>query len=102
MIRGQRLETKRQIDREWFTAKNRRNQIDELLESVESRRSVYLQKRKDYADGKEIIDNLIDSRRQLMITQISLTHGPEGFYSSIVRLDHACGVCFTKLGVDVQ
>ncbi len=102
MIRGQRLDTKKQIDEEWFKAKIRRKEYEELLESVDSRRRVYLQKRKDYADGKEIIDNLIDSRRQLLTTQISLTHGLEGFYSSIARLDHACGVYFTKLGVDIQ
>ena len=102
MIRGQRLQTKRQIDKEWFMANNRRKECEELFKSVESRRKVYIRKRKDYADGKEIIDNLIDSRRQLLYTQLSLTLSLEGFYSSTIRLDHTCGVYFTKLGVDIQ
>ncbi|MHC4397168.1 MAG: TolC family protein [Planctomycetota bacterium] len=102
LIRTQRLRTKNQIDREWFMARNRRKQFEELFESVGSQRKVYLQKLKDYAEGKEIVDNLLDSRRQLMHTHISLTHGLEGYYSSIARLDHACGVYFTKLGINLD
>ena len=102
LIRGQQLETKRQIDRAWFMANSRRKECGELTKSIDSRRKVYLQKRQDYADGKETIDNLIDSRRQLMYTQLSLTRCLEGFYVNIAILNHACGVYFTKLGVDIQ
>lgn len=101
LIRGQRLKTKNQIDREWFTANNRRKECEELFESVKSRRAVYFQKRRDYTEGKETVDNLITSRRRLMRTQTNLTRSLEGFYSSIIRLDHACGVYFTKLGINV-
>jgi len=101
LIRAQQLETKNQIDREWFMARNRRKQFEELFASIKSQREVYLQKRKDYAEGKETIDNLIDSRELIMFTEITLTHSLEGLYSSIVRLDHACGVYFTKLGIDI-
>jgi outer membrane protein TolC len=102
LIRAQQLRTKNQIDREWFTARNRRKQFEELFASVESQRRVYLQKRKDYAEGKETIDNLIDSRKQIMLTQMTLSHSLEGLYSSISRLDHACGVYFTKLGINLE
>ncbi|MHC4397167.1 MAG: TolC family protein [Planctomycetota bacterium] len=102
LIMAQRLNTKNQIDRQWFMARNRRKQFEELFESVESQRKVYLQKRKDYADGKENIDNLLDSRKQLMNAQISLTQSLHGFYWSIVRLDHACGVYFTRLGINLD
>jgi hypothetical protein len=102
LIRAQQLRTKNQIDREWFTARNRRQQFEELYASVESQRRVYLQKRKDYAEGNETIDNLIDSRKQIMLTQMTLSHSLEGFYSSIVRLDHACGVYFSKLGINLE
>ena len=83
-------------------ANNRRKQYEELFETIESQRKVYLQKRKDYTESKETIDNLIDSRTQLVQTQLSLTHSLEGFYSSIFRLDHACGVYFTKLGINLE
>jgi len=102
LIRAQQLETKNQIDREWFMARNRRRQFEGLFASIESQRKVYLQKLKDYAEGKETIDNLIDSRNLIMLTQMTLTHSLEGFYSSIVRLDHACGVYFTKLGINLE
>jgi hypothetical protein len=102
LIREQHLQTKNQIDRDWFMAKNRRKQYEELLETVESQRRVYLQKRKDYAEGKESIDNLINYRRELMHTQISLVRNLHIFYWSIVRLDHACGIYFTKLGINLE
>ena len=102
LIRAQQLETKNQIDREWFMARNRRQQFEELFASIESQRRVYLQKRKDYAEGNETIDNLIDSRKLIMLTQMTLTHSLEGLYSSIIRLDHACGVYFTKLGINLE
>ena len=102
LIREQHLQTKNQIDRDWFMARNRRKQYEELLESVHSQRRVYLQKRKDYAEGKESIDNLIDYRKQLMHTQISLIQSLRIFYWSIVRLDHACGIYFTKLGINLE
>ena len=102
LIREQHLQTKNQIDQEWFMARNRRKQYEGLLESVQSKRRVYLQKRKDYAEGKESIDNLIDYRKQLMNTQISLVQSLHGFYWSIVRLDHACGIYFTKLGINLE
>jgi len=102
LIRAQQLETKNQIDREWFMARNRRKQFEELFASIESQRKVYLQKRKDYAEGNETVDNLIDSRKLIMLTQMTLTHSLEGLYSSIIRLDHACGVYFTKLGINLE
>ncbi len=102
LIRAQQLEIKNQIDREWFMARNRRQQFEELFASIESQRRVYLQKRKDYAEGNETIDNLIDSRKLIMLTEMTLTHSLEGLYSSIVRLDHACGVYFTKLGINLE
>ncbi len=102
LIREQHLQTKNQIDREWFIARNRRKQYEGLLESVQSQREVYLQKRKDYAEGKESIDNLIDYRKQLTNTQINLVQSLHGFYWSIVRLDHACGVYYTKLGINLE
>ena len=102
LIRQQHLQTKNQIDQEWFIARNRRKQYEGLLESVQSKRRVYLQKRKDYAEGKESIDNLIDYRKQLTNTQISLVQSLHNFYWSIVRLDHACGVYFTKLGINLE
>jgi len=101
LIREQHLQIKNQIDREWFMARNRRKQYEGLLESVKSQREVYLQKRKDYAEGKESIDNLIDYRKQLMQTQLSLVQSLHGFYWSIVRLDHACGVYFGQLGIEL-
>jgi len=102
LIREQHLQTKNQIDREWFIARNRRKQYEGLLESVQSQREVYLQKRKDYAEGKESIDNLIDYRKELMQTQMSLVQSLHGFYWSIVRLDHACGVYYKKLGINLD
>ena len=102
LIREQHLQIKNQIDRDWFMAINRRKQYEELLESVQSKRRVYLQKRKDYAEGKETIDNLIDYRKQLVNTQISLVQTLRIFYWSIVRLDHACGVYYTKLGINLE
>ena len=102
LIRAQQLDTKNQIDREWFMARNRRQQFEELFASIESQRRVYLQKLKDYAEGNETIDNLIDSRRLIMLTQMTLTYSLEGLYSSIIRLDHACGVYFTKLGINLE
>ena len=102
MIRGQRLRTKNAIDRQWFMANNRRKECEELFESIESWRIVYLQKRKDYTEGKETIDNLLSARSGLLYTYFDLRHSLEGFYSSIVRLDHACGVYFAKLGIDLQ
>jgi outer membrane protein TolC len=101
LIREQHLQIKNQIDREWFMARNRRKQYEGLLESVKSQHEVYLQKRKDYAEGKESIDNLIDYRKQLMQTQLSLVQSLHGFYWSIVRLDHACGVYFGQLGIEL-
>lgn len=102
LIREQHLRTKDRIDREWFIARNRRKQYEGLLESVKAQRGVYLQKRKDYAEGKESIDNLIDYRKELMNTQASLVQSLHGFYWSIVRLDHACGVYYNKLGINLD
>jgi outer membrane protein TolC len=102
LIREQQLRTKNQIDQEWFIARNRRKEYEELLGSVESEHRVYLQKRKDYAEGKETIDNLIDYRKELMNTQMNVVRSLHGFYWSIVRLDHACGVYYKKLGINLE
>lgn len=99
LIRGQRLRTKNEIDREWLVASSRRKQCDELFKSVESRRSIYLRKLRAYTEGKESIDNLITSRKNLMETQMDLLYSLEEFYESIIALDSACGVYFAKLGI---
>lgn len=101
LIRGQRLRTKYQIDKEWLAVSSERKQCVELFKSVESRRSIYLQKREDYTAGKESIDNLITSRKNLMETQMGLLYSLGGFYESITKLDQACGVCFAKLGIQL-
>ena len=101
LIRGRRLETRNQIEREWGNAHSRREQCDELFASVASRRAVYRQKQKDYAEGNEIIDNLIRSRRDLLETEKDLVHSLGRFYESITELDHACGVYFEPLGIEI-
>jgi len=101
-IRGQQLATANRIDREWFKTVSRRSQCEELFDSVASRRMVFLQKRKDYASGRESIDNLIQARKNLLDSELELIDGLGECCESITKLDHACGVYFPLLGVDIN
>lgn len=101
LIRGRELETRNQIEREWANAHSRRQQCEELFASVESRRAVYRQKRAGFAEGREMIDNLIQSRRDLLETELDLVQSLGRFYESITELNYACGVYFEPLGIEI-
>jgi outer membrane protein TolC len=100
-IAGQQLEIKNDINVDWVRSRQFRNQIDELMASVASRRKVYEQKLKDYTEGKGTIDNLIQARKDFLTAQIDLTGVLGNFYEATGRLDSASGVYFQKLGITI-
>jgi len=100
-IRAQKLSIKNSVDRDLDSAKNRRKQVDELLDEVSSRRKVYEQKLTDYATGKETVDNLIQSRKNLYSTEMELVDVLGEFYETVTSLDLVCNVYFQKLNIDI-
>jgi outer membrane protein TolC len=100
-IRAQKLSIKNSVDRDLDSAKNRRKQVDELLDEVSSRRKVYDQKLVDYTAGKESIDNLIQSRKNLYSTEMELADVLGEFYETVTSLDLVCNVYFQKLKIDI-
>jgi len=99
MIRSRRLRTQNVINLHWFITRSRRKQCREVAENIDARRKTFLQKRQDYIDGKETIDNLIAARDKLMWTEMDLVFNMGEFYESVAALDHACGVYFGQLGI---
>jgi len=101
LIREQRLKTRHQIELQWLFANNRRERYDQLSENIKSRRKVYQQKRKAYLERRDSLDNLINARNELLWVQEDLNRCLGGFYESITFLDHACGVYFDKLQINI-
>jgi len=101
-ILNRQNEIKNEIDSDWTSAKNKRSQSDELIVSVDSRKLIFQQKLKDYADGKETIDNLIQARKNQLETEITLVDSLGYFYENITDLDCSCGVYFSELGISID
>jgi outer membrane protein TolC len=100
-ISSQQLNTRTGIDREWNIAVAKREICEKLVVNLESRREVYLQKKEDYTNGKESIDNLISAREEIRQTQMDLLMNLDDCYESITNLNHACGVYFKELGINI-
>ena len=100
-ILSQQLNTRTKIDREWNIARDKRELCEELVINLKSRQEVYLQKKEDYVNGKESIDNLITSREEIRQTEMDLLMYLDDFYESITNLNHACGVYFQELGINI-
>ena len=101
-IRAQQLQTLNRIDKEWLQAKSRRQQCDELAASVLSRREVFEQKRKNFLNDAESIDNLIQARKNLLETELDRINILGEYHETITELDYACGVYFAQLGINLS
>ena len=83
-------------------AESQRQQLQSLHESRKSRREVYEFKRKQYLEGKESIDNLIQVFRSLVDTEIAYYMAGNDYFDNIRDLDDLCGVYFEKLGMAIE
>lgn len=78
-------------------ARNLRSLTREHAASRLARKAVFEQKRVDYLDGSESIENLLDARDDLYSTDRNLIETLDDFYSVIVNLDGASGFYFREL-----
>jgi outer membrane protein TolC len=101
-ILGRERELTNLIEREHANALNLRKQADELRVGVESRRSVFVQKRSGYENGKENIQSVIMARKNLFDSQVSRGDVLGDFFEIIVELDQCSGVYFRKLGLSIN
>ena len=77
-------------------------QLKSLYESRRSRREVYDSKLQRYRAGAESVDNLLQSFRSLVDTDLNYHGAVNDYFDNIRDLDDLCGVYFEKLGLEVQ
>ncbi|MBT3480227.1 MAG: TolC family protein [Opitutales bacterium] len=83
-------------------ARNLRELSGEHAASRLARRAVFEQKRLDYMEGEESIENLLDARDDLYSTDRNLIETLDDFYSVIVNLDGASGFYFRELAAQLK
>lgn len=101
-IASRQRQLQNEIRRNLAQAINARAVIRELLAGRELRRAVFAQKRADYLEGSDSIDNLIASRSQLYDVEGDLLEELIEFYEIIIALDEATGQYFVQLGDAVK
>jgi len=102
LIREQRLKTRNRIEIKWYVAKSLRKQCRQISETISSRKQIFQQKSESYRRGEETVENLISARDKLMDAQFDLVRNLGKFYEAITWLDHACGVYFGQLDLDIS
>ena len=101
-ITDRELQTAARIRQEKGEAENRRRQLESLYESVQSRKKIYTIKLKNYLNGEEPIDALIQTFRSLLNTERKCYMVGNSYFDNIRDLDYLCAVYFQKLGIETK
>lgn len=101
-IKEQLLNTRTVIERGLFDAKTYRSRHDQILGSIHSKYIVYNQKLEDFTEGKETLDKLIGSRKEIVWEERGRLFMLLNYYKSIAILDRECGVYLAKLGINTE
>ena len=97
-----RRQLENEIDRRLGQAVNLRGVVREVELSRDSRRSVFMEKRADYFEGNESLDNLIRARGELYSTEHDLLERIEDFIDVVIGLDEASGAFFIHLEEELE
>jgi outer membrane protein TolC len=90
------------IRRQVVEAKTSWALVEQRLDEIETRRTIFKKKLARYRLGKETVDNLIAADRQLISSEKSLHLAYYNYFKSIAALDDACGVYFEQLGITLN
>ncbi len=102
LIERRRQQVYNLIDRKYAQAASYREQSQELQASLVLRRNVFDQKMRDYADGVDTIDNLLQARTNQYRTQLDLVNVLTDFFEIITELDELTGYYFRQLGLEMD
>jgi hypothetical protein len=96
-IEDRRRDLTSEIRRSLNQAASTRRVIEESVVGVASRLQVYERQLRDYLEGNETVENLIQGRNQYFNARRSLTQSITQFYNVALDLDEASGQYFIQL-----